>query len=50
MNEEQIKNLEIAIRNLVSSIYNTCHGAYGALGGYEGEFENEIQDVIKAIK
>lgn len=48
-NEVFLQKLEIAIRELVKSIYCTCSGAYGERG-YEGQFETEIQDLMKIIK
>lgn len=52
--ESGIENCKItnALRDLVASIYNTCYGAYGSGDSsyYQGEFEQEIQEVAKAIK
>ena len=41
------KEVERAVRELVASIFEQCHGAYG--GNYEGACEREIQELMKAI-
>ena len=49
----RIKEDEIAdaLRKLVSRIYCECKGAYGAGDeGYQGEFEAEIQNLVRLIK
>jgi hypothetical protein len=43
--------IDDALRELVARIYNDCIGAYGAGDGdpYQGQYEREIQKVVKAI-
>ena len=52
MKSRNTKKSEVAdaLRELVSSIYQECVGAYGAEdSGYEGQYEKEIQEVAAAI-
>ena len=49
MTIEKLDKLEIAIRDLVKQMYHALYGAYGG-EFYEGQFEREIQAVMKAIK
>ena len=46
--EEKEKEIEKAIRNLVGKIYEDCYGPYAG-SVYEGECDNEIQALMKAI-
>ena len=46
-----IPKLKKAIRTLVAGIYNNCYGAYGSgEDRYQGEFEQEISEIMKAIE
>lgn len=45
---ENIKKLEIALRELLREIYGDCHGAYG--GDYDGQWERELQDVLDVLR
>lgn len=42
-------NIVNTLRNLVSSIYNDCFGAYGSDERYQGQYEDKIQAVADAI-
>ena len=43
--------IRTALRNLVASMFEQCVGAHGSdAAGYQGQFDDEIQNVVDAIE